>query len=54
MNQKLIQKSDVLKNLYVFFLTYCKIFHPKNPFYEKMKMTKKRIVVFESFGWKHE
>jgi hypothetical protein len=38
-----------LKKLYVFLITYYKSFHPKNHFYEKMKMTKKRIVVFESF-----
>ncbi len=30
-------------------MTYGKRFHPKKPFYEKMKMTKKRIVVVESF-----
>jgi hypothetical protein len=36
--------------LYVFLITYYKRFHPKIPFYEKMKMTKKkRTIVFESF-----
>jgi len=48
-HEKLKQKSDVLKKLYVFLVTYCKIFHPKSPFYEKVKMTTKRIVVIESF-----
>ncbi len=28
--------------LYIFLVTYCKIFQPKNPFYKKMKMTKKK------------
>ncbi len=28
--------------LYVFLVTYCKIFNFKNPFYEKMKMTQKK------------
>jgi len=28
---------------------YCKRFHPKNPFYEKVKLTTKRIIVLESF-----
>ncbi len=31
------KKCDVLKKLYVFLVTYCKRFHPKNPFYENMK-----------------
>jgi hypothetical protein len=48
-HEKLIQKNDVLKKLYVFLITYCKIFHPENPFYEKVKMTTKRTVVLESF-----
>jgi len=48
-HEKLIQKRDVLKTLYGFLITYCKRFHPKNPFYEKMKMTTKRTVVLESF-----
>jgi hypothetical protein len=43
------KKCDVLKKLYVFLITHCKRFHPKNPFYEKMKMTTKRIIVLESF-----
>jgi hypothetical protein len=38
-----------LRKLYIFLITYCKRFHPKNPFYEKMKMTKKRVAFFESF-----
>ncbi len=38
-----------MKKLYVFFITYCKRFHPKNPLYEKMKMTKKKNVILESF-----
>jgi hypothetical protein len=29
--EKLIQKCDVLKKLYVFLVTYCKRFRPKNP-----------------------
>jgi hypothetical protein len=37
------------KKLYVFLVTYCKIFHPKNSFYEKMKITTKRTTVVESF-----
>jgi len=36
------------KKLYVFLVTYYKRFHPKSPFYEKMKMTTKRTVVLES------
>jgi hypothetical protein len=35
--------------IYLFLVTYCKIFHPKSPFYEKMKMITKRIIVLESF-----
>jgi hypothetical protein len=38
--QKLVQKSDLLKKINVFSITYCQMFHPKNPFDEKMKMTK--------------
>ncbi len=34
---------------YVFLVTYCKRFHPKSLFYEKMKMTTKRIAIFKSF-----
>jgi hypothetical protein len=41
-HQKLIQKIETLMRLYVFLVTYCKIFHLKNPFYEKMKMTQKK------------
>jgi hypothetical protein len=48
-HETLIQKCDVLKKLYGFLITYCKRFHPKGPFYEKVKMTTKRIVVLESF-----
>ncbi len=48
-HQKLIKKSDILKKFYVFLITYCKRFHPKNPFYEKVKMTKKKTIVLESF-----
>jgi hypothetical protein len=43
------KKCDVLKTLYVFLVTYCKIFHPKSLFYKKMKMTIKKIKIFESF-----
>ncbi len=35
------KKCDVLKNLYVFLITYCKRFHPKSPFYDKVTMTTK-------------
>jgi len=28
---------------------YCKRFHPKSSFYEKVKITKKKIVVLDSF-----
>ncbi len=38
-----------MRKLYVFLIRYYKIFHLKNPFYEKVKMTQKRIVVFEFF-----
>jgi hypothetical protein len=31
-----------LRKLFVFLVTYCKIFHPKYPFHEKIKMTKKK------------
>jgi hypothetical protein len=43
------KKCDVMKKLYVFLVTYYKRFHPKSPFYEKVKMTTKRTVVLESF-----
>jgi hypothetical protein len=46
--KKYYKKCNVLKNLYVFLITYCKRFHPKNLLYEKMKMTTKRITVLES------
>jgi hypothetical protein len=42
------KKCDLLKTLYVFLLTYCKRFHPKSPFYEKVKMTTKRTTILES------
>jgi hypothetical protein len=35
--------------IYVFLIRYYKRFHPKFPFYEKVKMTKKRTIVFEAF-----
>jgi hypothetical protein len=38
-----------IEKKYEFLITYCKIFHPKNPLYEKVKVTIKKIVVFESF-----
>jgi len=38
-----------IEKLYVFLITYCKRFHPKNSFYKKVKMTTKKIIVFESF-----
>jgi len=47
-HEKLIKKSDVLRKNYVFLVTYCKRFHPKSPFYEKVKMTTKRIAILES------
>jgi len=43
------KKCDVLKKLYVFLVTYCKRFHPKSPFYEKVKMTIKKTTILESF-----
>jgi hypothetical protein len=43
------KKCNVLKKNYVFLVTYCKRFHPKNPFYEIVKMTTKKIVILESF-----
>jgi len=43
------KKFDVLKKFDVFLITYCKRFHPKSPFYEKVKMTTKRTIVLESF-----
>jgi hypothetical protein len=36
-------------NLKVFLITYCKMFRPKSPFYEKVKMTTKKTTTFESF-----
>ncbi len=33
----------------MFLITYCKRFHLKSPFYEKMKMTTKRTTILESF-----
>jgi len=48
-HDKLTQKSDVLKKIYVFLVTYCKRFHPKSPFYEKVKRTTKRTTILESF-----
>jgi hypothetical protein len=38
-----------LKNVYLFLIKYYKIFYPKFPFYEKVRMTTKRIAIFESF-----
>jgi len=35
--------------LYVILATYCKRLNPKSPFYEKMKMAKKRTTILESF-----
>ncbi len=32
-----------IEKIYVFLVTYCKIFHPKSPFYEKVKMTTKGL-----------
>ncbi len=37
------------KKLYVVLVTYYKKIHPKSRFYEKVKMTTKRIVILESF-----
>jgi hypothetical protein len=45
--KNLYKKCDVLKNLYEFSVMYCKRFHPKNAFYEKVKMITKRNVVLE-------
>jgi hypothetical protein len=47
-HENLIQKCDVLKKSYVSLVTYYKRFHPKSPFYEKVKMTTKRTIVLES------
>jgi hypothetical protein len=33
----------------IFLVTYCKRSHPKNRFYEKVKMTTKRTTILESF-----
>jgi len=33
-------------NLYI--CIYCKKFHPKNPFYEKVKMITKRTIILDS------
>jgi hypothetical protein len=46
---KINTKSDVLKKLYEFLITYCKNFHPKSPLYEKVKVTTKRTAIFKSF-----
>jgi hypothetical protein len=46
---KTYKMGVVTIKLYVILITYCKIFHPKNPFYEKVKMTTKKIAVLESF-----
>jgi hypothetical protein len=43
------KKCDVLEKNYLILITYCKRFHPKSPFYEKVKMTTKRITILESF-----
>ncbi len=35
--------------MYVFLVTYCKRFHPKSHFYEKVKMATKRSTILEFF-----
>ncbi len=32
-----------IEKLYIYLVTYSKNFHPKSPFYEKMKMTQKGL-----------
>jgi hypothetical protein len=38
-----------IEKIIFILIKYCKRFHPKNLFYEKVKMTTKRTIIIESF-----